>query len=418
MISKLKLKFKNIFGLDFNYFIANSSWMIADNIISGASLFLISVVFSRIASKEVYGQYSLLMSLLAMVSVLAMTGATTAAFRSMSTGFDGTFKKTFNFMLKWSTLAVPLLFALGMYFYSNGSKNVAYSLMILATVIPFYYPLQAWSIIPQAKQMFKLYFRYNLMLSLSRLIVVILTIIIFNGSLVPVFFSFVVVTIIGSLIFHFKSIALLTNDKVDKDWKRTSYRMFLPSLFNQLYDHLDKLILVAFLGTEKLAIYAIAVSVISVIRSFSSNILRAYLSKIYKFEYYKLLSLVKKSVGIILLISIIGLSLFALILPVLITFFFTDKYADSIFIAQIYLSVVPFYFLTILSSTILIKLKKENVYTFSLISSGVINVALYVILIPWLGIIGAVISSVIFYIVQSGINWGYILWGRHRKDIE
>jgi len=68
---------------------------------------------------------------------------------------------------------------------------------------------------------------------------------------------------------------------------------------------------------------------------------------------------------------------------------------------QLYLVVVPFSVLSVLFGEILIKQHAEGKYMVTNILSGLVNIVLYVTLIPLFGVLGAVVASLSYYITHA-----------------
>lgn len=396
-------------GFDLNFLIKNSSWMLFNNIITVLVGVGISVIFARIATQEVFGLYSFLISILALLSILSMPGMNTAMFRGVSKGFDGTYKKGARFMFFSSTIGLPILLGIGIYHYYFVSEILGLCFMFSSILFPLYYPPKVWINLLQAQEKFREFAIYNSILSIIRLIIVASVIFISKGSLLPIFMSFILVDVSLNSFYFIKTLKFVRNDKVEEGWKSTGYKMLIPALFYQSYAHIDKVVLMSFFGAEKLAIYSIAAGTVTMVSGLLGGIVRVYSPKIYRTNTNDLVHVMKKRLVLIFFVSSLGLIILYLLLPFIIEILYSTKYSDSIVYAQAYLLMIPFYFLVSMSGGILFKDKKENFYSFSLVISGIVNVSLYVILIPSIGMMGGVIGSIAFFAIQAVMNWSYIL---------
>lgn len=398
---------KSIFDLGF--LIKNYSWMSLDRIIAALIGLGVSVIFARIATKEVFGLYSFLISVLALLTLFSMPGMNTSIFRGVSKGFDGTYKKAARFMFLSSTIGIPILLGLGIYHYYFVSKILGLCFMFSSVLFPFYYPPKVWSGLLQAQEKFREFAIYNSILSILRSFIVASVIFISKGSLFPIFMSFILVDVCVNSYFYLKTLKFVRNDKVEAGWKSTGYKLLIPTLFDQFYNNIDKLVLIFFLGAEKLAIYSIAAGIVTIVNGLLGRIIRVYSPKIYRTNTNDFVHIMKKMViPITFVLSFVVIVLF-LLLPVIIEILYSTKYLESIVYAQAYLLIIPFYYWTAVSSGILFKEKKENFYTLSVVVSGIVNILLYVILIPSIGMMGGVIGSIAFFAIQAVMRWTYIL---------
>ena len=397
------------YGFNLNFLIKNSSWMLFDNITSVFVGLVISVIFARVATKETFGLYNYLISVFALLSVFSMPGMNTAMFRGVSKGLDGTYRKAAKFMFFSSTIGLPILLGLGIYYYYFASKILGLCFMFSSLFFPFYYPSKVWTNLLQAQEKFKKFAIYNSILLIVRSIIVASVIFISKGKLLPIFLSFILVDVCINSYYYIKTLKFIRNDKVEKGWKSTGYKLLIPALFNQFYSNIDKIVLIFFLGAEKLAIYSVAVATASKITNLLGCIVRVYSPKIYRTDTNDLVHIMKKKISSIFFILLFSLIVLFFLVPHVIKILYSTKYLDSIVYAQTYLLIIPFYFLVSVSSGILFKDKKENFYTLSLIVSGIVNMLLYFILIPSIGLMGGIIGSIAFFAIQAVMNWTYIL---------
>ena len=84
--------------------------------------------------------------------------------------------------------------------------------------------------------------------------------------------------------------------------------------------------------------------------------------------------------------------------------FLYRQYPEVVGYAQVYLAVVPFYFLNMIATHLMVKYKLNKEINISRIVSIVTVIILYAVLIPLYGIWGGVISSMFYFIVQLILN--------------
>lgn len=396
--------FKQLIGVDIFYFSSKFSWLMYDNFIKLGLSLLVSIIFVRLTSQETYGSYTFLISIFSILMVTTLPGMNASMYRAICQNKDGSYIKSIKEMLKWGGLGSLILIGIAIYYFYSGQTNISIILLISSLIYPFFYPFRLWVGFLQAKTKFKKYFIYNSFVQIIISSVLILSIILSKGNLLIIFISFILITSLSHKVVSIWVKKEINNSLVDKNLLKSSYKLFIPALFSQLYDHLDKIILVIYFGPKMLAIYAVAVLIANAIRSFTGMAIRIYLPKMYKSDINYLKLFIKKYIPIIILGIGAGLLCVAFLLPYLIPFLYSNEYASSVIYAQLYLLVVPFHILTGITSQVLIKLCKENSYSMSLGIAGIINLCGYFILIPLLGIIGAIISSILFYVIQTLIN--------------
>jgi len=172
----------------------------------------------------------------------------------------------------------------------------------------------------------------------------------------------------------------------------------LGVIFTMIYDRIDVLLIQKFLSNEAVAIYSAAYSLYR-----NSSILSGiFLIKVYNdvskyfitkgkidfktfWQTFRILILI--SLGLILFYNLIG--------EFLVKLFFTSKFIYSVKILGAVSFALPFIFLNNLTGVTLNSINREKVTMFSTFIGMLVNVATNLLIIPKIGILGAVISTII-----------------------
>jgi O-antigen/teichoic acid export membrane protein len=298
----------------------------------------------------------------------------------------------------------------GGYIYLRRDPTLGTVVLLSAVIYPFYYAVELWQPALEGKQEFSKRSLYEGGTTVVRLALTILVVIVTNGDPVYVFVTFVGTQLLPNAIYAGKALATVDNDTVESGWKASSLRLSLVNVLYTLYDHVDKVALAFFLTSSELAIYSVAVAIGNAIRRATDSVLRIYYPSIFQSENKDILRDIKRALPLTTLM-VGGLVVVAVMaLPTVIELLYTDKYAESIFYAQLYLGVIPLYVAVSIASTVLIKNQIENLYTAAVAVASVVNVGLYVILIPEYGIIGGILGSFGYFIVQLILELGILYW--------
>lgn len=139
MFELLKTKvseYSKRYQIDLAYVIKNEFWVylrLGTSLITGLA---VSVVFARLASKEVFGQFNFILAILAIVSIASMPGLNAAILRSTARGNEGNYKQAVNKRFLWSFLGIPALLAVGAYYYYYDTQIIGICLMISSIFFP------------------------------------------------------------------------------------------------------------------------------------------------------------------------------------------------------------------------------------------------------------------------------------------
>ena len=194
----------------------------------------------------------------------------------------------------------------------------------------------------------------------------------------------------------------------EEGWRKSGYKLSFNDFVDLSYDNLDKIMIGIFLGPVELAVYAIAVSIVSALKGSLIQITTVISPSLYTMDKKTLKSILQKSLPSLILLNSIFLVVIILVLPFITILLYSQKYADSIFYAQVYSITIPLAFIMAVLSASLISLKEENVLLISRLLGLVLILILYAVLIPIFGIMGAITASIIYYVILCVLQYYYL----------
>lgn len=254
-------EYTNKYQIDLSYLIRSEFWVYLR---FGISLFIgigISVAFARLASKEIYGQYNYLIAILAIVSILSIPGLRNAVLLSTAKGNEGNYKLAVKTSFLWGLLGVPVLLAVGAYYYYYNTQIVGICLMISSIFFPLIYAPNIWDSFLAGKKRFDLTARYGSIQLTINAAAVIGILLLDAGNLVLIFYTYLVVSFAVTSFLYWKSLKYIKNNKKDKECQKYGYFLTTTNVAGTLAKHIDKILIGTLLGASELAIYAIALVV-------------------------------------------------------------------------------------------------------------------------------------------------------------
>lgn len=368
----------------------------------------LTIFLARFTSKEVFGSYNFIISFVAIISIISMPGFEISLLKGVAKGKDGLYEETFRLRFLWSLLGVPLLIFVGLYYFYFESQMIGLGLLLASFFFPILKAPLTWNRFLEGKKRFDLQAKYSIILISIQTSAIILAILLGRGTLVPIIIAFLVTNSIINIVFYYKSKKLLVNNKIEENWKESAYKLTLVEFTMVVYNNLDKIIIGTILGPAPLAIYVIAANITYQIVGSTNQIFRIFVPKILNMNAVLIIDNLKKFVPKFLLFSYALVILLILVLPVLIPFLFSVNYIESVFYAQIFSVIIPLNILTSLTNNVFISLNQENFLLKFRILGTVIIFGLYLTLIPLLGILGAVISSILYYLIMMLFQFYYI----------
>ena len=196
-------------------------------------------------------------------------------------------------------------------------------------------------------------------------------------------------------IFKFRVTKNIVKDLIIKSWPFT-----ISALAATIFIKIDQIFIKVMLGSESLGLYAIAVRFSEVWFIISEVICLSLLPAILNAEKTdnKLFLSRSKRLYSLLFYSSIGICVVMYtIAPVLIQTLYGEAYNQSIEILRLYIwSIIGFFVATALNQFLFAKNKFKTILSINLIGMG-LSIALNYLLIPILGIKGAVVTNIIAY---------------------
>lgn len=360
--------------IDWKYFIKNSFWVGIRQIITLTVGLLVSVVFARLVTKELYGNYQLVLSILSLISITAISGLNPAIIRAVARGYEGSYPKAVKISFLWSFLGSAIVFIIGGFYFFYQSEVVGIVLLASSIFFPFLYGLSHWEALFLGQERFDLVTKFSALQTIISGLVTAFVIFLFPDKLIVIALAYFLLSSGFNILFYKKSLSFLKNKKIEKGTISYGYFLTKINILSIVANHLDKIMVGIFLGPQELAIYAIGVNfskkILNLIKSFFSIATPKIAKKntLNKQNYLK----------IFILFSVFGIVAY-FVTPPIILFLFSESYSNSIILSQIVFLFMPFYALNLLyKNHILFYLKNKK----TLLLESIIFPLIIILLMP------------------------------------
>jgi O-antigen/teichoic acid export membrane protein len=373
-------------------------WANLNNGLGALSYLLISVIFINNQKETLYGQFIILVSVFNLLSLLSITGIRATVLRALAQGYDKTYVTTTKFSLKFSFIGIVALCATGSYYFIYQDKNIGIILFLSILCFPFFSVLNIWEYALKGKARFKMSACFTFIKVGAQLIYT-FVVACRTDSLLLFFSGYMMLDSVFNIVFFlYVKAKIIGNDNLDQGWKAQSYTMTFLDMSSAIFGKADILIMGSFINPAAVAVYTVVMKINDFFYMIIKNTFLVFLPEFYKNEVK--ISVLIKSVLLVGLISVIA-SIF-IALPVRIVYGeHVEKIAEY---SRIYLLALPLYFMATVSNHYLIKTRQNaSIFRNKLIAISV-TVLLYFVLIPTLGIAGGIISSFVYFAMQSICN--------------
>ena len=376
----------------------NIFWSNLNQAVTTVFALVVSIVFTRLGDKELYGQYLFILGIFGLFSIISIPGVRICVFRTAAQGYDGVYRRATTFSLLWSLLGIPLLVIAGVLVYLFKARILGIGLIAVALFFPFEAGLQNWMLLLKGKSEFRKLAFYNSIKFFITLIAVTASIV-FTKNIVVILIAYFLVNSGFNILYHLKALDSLKNDEVDEGWKRQSLALTVVILSSIIFGKVDIVLIGALLPFGQVAIYGLVMKFTDVFFKIIQSTVEAIIPNLYQSKKIKIGYFYR----FFLLSFLIPIILYPIIkYPVL--FLYGRECSEVVGFSQLYVFIIPICFLNMVATHFMIKYKLNKEINISRIASMVAVVGLYATLIPLYGIKGGVISSMLYFIVQLIVN--------------
>lgn len=381
--------------LDLKYFLKNTPSLLTVTIVSTVFGLISSIILTRLLSKDLYGTYLYVLTLIGTISIFSVTGMSTAVQRDASRNLDGILVEGTKIRFKWSLVGSVVLIAGGIYYLSTGDVLLGKCLLIASAFFPFLYSFDTFLNFIMGKMYFNKYALFKTIIIISNTLAILGAIIITKDIFWAITAYLISFSVVQIYLWRKTVQKDKENDSVDDESIHYGKVLTLQGTIPMLANQFDSIIIANFLGMGDLAIFTIALYIgnfATVPLDIISNLI---FPKIAARGNDEGTALVFKKLKYVLALSIVICGIFAIIVPFLIPLLYSAKYQDSVFYAQIILiATVVFSPGAVLNQMLKAQGRSREMLRI-LIASRVVEIALFIIMIPLLGLLGAALVRIL-----------------------
>jgi O-antigen/teichoic acid export membrane protein len=391
---------------DMVYFAQGSFWLSIGQGVSMLSAFLLSIAFANLIPSEVYGHYRYILSLSALLSIPSLSGMQTSINRAAAQNLDGILKKGMHTSAKYGLLGGLASLTIALYYFLNNNIDLTFSFLIIAFFAPILGPLNSYSSFLQGKKEFKLITKINVIRELILFSLTLATLYFTNNVFTILLVYFSSRTIINICLTWFTLKYKVANNNYTKESLGFGKHLSLMGIFEIIAGQIDKVLIWHYLGGAQLAIYSFAMAPLGQIQGLiMKNIVTLALPKLAesKIENIKKTLPLKiyKLLGIVFVIAIV----YFLLAPFFYSTFF-PQYVESIKYSRLYLLAIIPMPVGLLSTVLVAHGRKKELYILSF-SLNILKIVLFLILLPFYGVLGAISTLVVVNILGYAQQFYY-----------
>lgn len=414
-LKNFTMKLQVLLHLDTRYFLKNSFLNGIQQTVGVIAGLIISYLFGHYTSKQTFGDYNLILSVLGFLTIITLPGLDEYLTRSVAQGNDSSYIRGVKVKFYLSLLGIPILAGFALYYLINKQPSLGNAFLITAILFPLFHPFQLFNEFMTAKMNFK---SLTKLLSFSSLLTLffISIAIITKQPLSFIIAGYMLGIIVPSLIGHYQSIKKSSKSKKrDKELIRYAIFMTFMTLPSWSSAYLGMIVLGTYLGSELLAVFVVANKIPTYVQKNLFVFHKSLTAKLAKQTNKQHIDTIRiHSLKLIVWGMLLGLSVY-IASPYFIRFIFTNTYNDAILYAQLLsLAVIPLPFSWVLSDILLFqKIKKPRVY--STLFINIAKIVSYIVIIPLYKLLGLVVIYIVERYVILLVNL-FIIFNENKKN--
>lgn len=251
-------KFDNFFQLNTKKILGQASYLLGGHAVSNLLSFVVAVAAAHFISKDTYGTYRYILSIVGFVGAFSMTGLSTAIVRDVARGYDNIFKTSFVRSLLWSIPTFVMGLGIGIWYLIHNNLTLGISIALGSILFPVIQALLLYRSYLNGKKYFRALMKSNIAYSIVTSLAV-LTTLFLNPSVTTLVIVYYVSNII--ILFVLKIIIqnkFKPNAEKDPENGKLEHHMSLMNILDIGATQLDKIILFQIAGPIEVARYTFA----------------------------------------------------------------------------------------------------------------------------------------------------------------
>lgn len=396
------------FNFDAHYFAKNTFWVLIGQVIASVSSFIVTVVIANYVSKNVAGDYRLIISFYPILTFFMLSGLSSAFIRSIVKGQDGTLEDALAIKKKYGVIAFLVGACIAFYFGILKENSIfGISILVMSLCLPLIETYSIYLPYLQGKQEFKYSSINSGITKLVSGLAIALIAFIFPETiyLIVGFYGTQVIVVYIQYKMLIKKFPPVNTIK-DEDMVPYSKHTTFAGIFYMILGQMDKFTIYHFFGPISLASYWIASTIPQEVGRVLVTTLQVVYPKFVKGEHRDIKHiLIKKLKTLTLAMLTISFIYIVLAYPFFQIFFpqYIEEVGKSI-VLMFGFAVIPHMFVWQYYTA---KRNTKVVYINNA-ADPILQVALYIILIPPFGVWGLVYAIFAKTLCMNLLAW-YVL---------
>lgn len=388
---------------DMVYLAKGGFWKVLGKVITFLIGFGTMSALSRWLSKESFGNYQYVLSIVSIFGLSTLSGTGPALTRAVARGKEGMLIKVAKEKSKWSVLGTLICLAIGFWYLWLGKSTLGYAFLIASFFFPLPRIFNIYTPFWHGKKSFDVEAKATMGINLLEALIFIPAIYYFENFLLILLAYFISRSIFRGLVFYLTS-RNVSNEKCDNATIPYGKHLTIMGAIETFARHIDKVIIWQFLGPVQVAVYAFAKKPVTRLKQVMP-VSQLALPKLSEREVKEIKPQLLEKFYKLFFVSVISAVGFYFLSPLLYKAVFPE-YLDSVPYARgLGLLFVLFPF-TLLRTALVSELKKGELYIIRFVAPGV-RIVCFSLLVPFYGIWGIIAGILIGELARGVLGYYY-----------
>lgn len=398
-VERLLRRSEKYMKTDMVYLAKGGFWLTVGQAVSMAAGLVLVIGFANLLPKDVYGNYRFILSLAGIIGAFTLSGMGIAVTQAVARGADGVFRTGFWVDLKWSSLMTLAALGGAIYYFLNGNRVAAISLLIVGACSPIIESTSLYSDFLNGKKDFRTGTLYGIFRSVIPVVAVLVTIL-FTQDVILIVLAYFLSHAATSGALYLKVLEKYKPSRVtDRSSISYSKHVSITNVLSIFASYLDKILVFHYLGAVQLAIYGIAFSIPAQLKTITKMINSLALPKMSSASLETIRSAIYHKAAKLFFVFGSLIALYIVAAPYIYRLIF-PQYLDAVPLSQALALGYVFSPTLLFSQTFFAQKRPKEIYALKIVTSCTRIILLFVLLPPF-GIWGAVYAFFLGNAVSS-----------------
>jgi O-antigen/teichoic acid export membrane protein len=350
-----------------------------------------------------FGQYQFVLTCVALATVCALPGLNNSLMQSIARGFLGAFRPAVRLAFRASFVGSAVLLLLALWYSRGPAGELPRAFVVAAALFPFAHGLEQWKSLRTGVEDFSGFFRMEGMTAVALGAAMIAAVLTWPGAIVVPLAVLLGVQAVANGYQTVRALRRIPRDaRFESGVLGHGARTTVYSGLNTLANQIDKILLFAFLSPASLAVFVAAERIPEMTKNAVQDVAAVLAPRFAKRARYdhaldRSLRVLGMATGATIVVAAFT------VLPWLVTIVFGEAYRSAIPYAQALMCTVAIGNVSTLRYRyVTSQLDESGPLTVNVVMSAT-RIAASAILVPWLGLVGAVVSTAIYRLVMVAV---------------